>query len=41
MLGDELQDLVGYTEDELAEMDKNTLKAEIVMLEGCAEIGFV
>lgn len=34
MLGDELQDLVDYSEDELAEMDKETLKAEIAILEG-------
>jgi hypothetical protein len=36
MLGDELQGLVDYSEDELAEMDKDTLKAEIAMLEGCS-----
>ena len=41
MLGDELQDLVDYSEDELAEMGKDTLKAEIAMLEGCSEIHFV
>jgi hypothetical protein len=34
MLGDELQDLVDYSDDELAEMDKETLKAEIAILEG-------
>ena len=36
MLGDELQDLVDYSEEELAEMDKDTLKAEIAILEGCS-----
>lgn len=34
MLGDELRDLVQYSDDELAEMDKDTLKAEIALLEG-------
>jgi structural maintenance of chromosome 4 len=34
MLGDDVQDLVEFTEDELAEMDKEKLKAEIAMLEG-------
>ena len=34
MLGDELQDLMDYSDDELAEMDKETLKAEIAILEG-------
>lgn len=34
MLGDENQELVSYSEDELAEMDKETLKAEIAILEG-------
>ena len=34
MLGDELQQLVDYSEDELAEMDKDTLKADIAILEG-------
>lgn len=34
MLGDELQNLVDYSDDELAEMDKETLKAEIAILEG-------
>jgi structural maintenance of chromosome 4 len=34
MLGDDLQDLVDYSADELAEMDKETLKAEIAILEG-------
>jgi hypothetical protein len=34
MLGDEMQELVNYSEDELAGMDKETLKAEIAILEG-------
>jgi len=34
MLGDEAQELVDYSEDELTEMDKETLKAEIAILEG-------
>jgi hypothetical protein len=34
MLGDELQELKEHTDDELAEMDKDTLKAEIAILEG-------
>ena len=34
MLGDDLQELVEYGSDELAEMDKETLKAEIAILEG-------
>src|SRR5436305_7161608 len=34
MLGDELQELVDYSEDELAHMDKESLKAEIAILEG-------
>jgi hypothetical protein len=34
MLGDEAQELVDYSEDELADMDKERLKAEIAILEG-------
>ena len=34
MLGDDLEDLVEYSNDELTEMDKETLKAEIAILEG-------
>lgn len=34
MLGDEEQGLLEYSEDELAEMDKDTLKGDIAMLEG-------
>jgi hypothetical protein len=34
MLGNDFQQLIDYSEDELAEMDKETLKAEIAMLEG-------
>jgi hypothetical protein len=34
MLGDGLQELVEYSEDELSAMDKETLKAEIAILEG-------
>ena len=34
MLGDELEDLVDYSEDELADMDKENLKAEIAIFEG-------
>jgi structural maintenance of chromosome 4 len=34
MLGEQAQDLVDYSEDELAEMDKEALKAEIAILEG-------
>ena len=34
MLGDELQELVQYSDEELAEMDKEKVKAEIVILEG-------
>lgn len=34
MLGDEMQELVDYSQDELADMDKEKLKAEIAILEG-------
>lgn len=34
MLGDDVQQLVEFSEDELAELDKEKLKAEIAMLEG-------
>ena len=34
MLEDEAQELVDYSEDELADMDKERLKAEIAILEG-------
>jgi hypothetical protein len=34
MLGDEEQELVEYSEDELAEMNKDSLKGEIAILEG-------
>ena len=34
MLNDESQELVEYSEDELAEMNRETLKAEIAILEG-------
>ena len=34
MLGDDAQDLVDYSEDELADMNKEKLKAEIAILEG-------
>ena len=34
MLGDECQELVEYSDDELADMDKEKLKAEIAILEG-------
>jgi len=34
MLGDELQDLIEYSDHELGEMDKDKLKAEIAILEG-------
>ena len=39
MLGDELQELVEYSRDELAGMDRETLKAEIAILEGNDEGG--
>jgi hypothetical protein len=39
MLGDELQELKEHTDDELAEMDKETLKAEIAILEGRSQQG--
>ena len=34
MLGDEAQELVEYSDDELAGMDKEKLKTQIVILEG-------
>jgi hypothetical protein len=34
MLGDEAMELVEYSEDELASLDKDSLKAEIAILEG-------
>jgi hypothetical protein len=34
MLGDEAQELVEYSDDELAGMDKEKLKAQIAILEG-------
>ena len=34
MLGEELHQLANYSEDELAEMDKEKLKAEIAIIEG-------
>jgi structural maintenance of chromosome 4 len=34
LLGDEAQELTDFSEDELAEMDKEKLKAEIAILEG-------
>jgi len=34
MLGEEAQELVEYSEDELAELDRESLKAEIAILEG-------
>jgi hypothetical protein len=34
MLSDEIPQLTQLTEDELSEMDKETLKAEIAILEG-------
>jgi structural maintenance of chromosome 4 len=38
MLGDEHQELVDYSEDELAEMDKEALKAEIAIVEGMTTV---